>query len=83
MKRIIAIALAVIMIMCMFAGCKKDDGKVKIAVVLKKGDRKERVERRCSEDSELRVLGQGQGRLRRGCQGAGHRSCHSGRTDRG
>ena len=35
MKRIIAIALAVIMIMCMFAGCKKDDGKVKIAVVLK------------------------------------------------
>ena len=36
MKRIIAIVLAITMIACMFAGCgKKDDGKVKIAVVLK------------------------------------------------
>ena len=36
MKRIIAIALAITMVLCLFAGCgKKDDGKIKIAVVLK------------------------------------------------
>lgn len=36
MKRILAIVLAITIVLCMFAGCgKKDDGKVKIAVVLK------------------------------------------------